>query len=91
MFRFFQNDFQQFVKRQPYLAMLLHDIGKPSTLTVDEEGITHNHGHADAGEKMAAAILKRLKFDNDTIDKVRSQQFVKRQPYLPAWLHSDGD
>ncbi len=53
------------------LAMLLHDIGKPSTLTVDEEGITHNHGHADAGEKMAAAILKRLKFDNDTIDKVR--------------------
>ena len=53
------------------LAMLLHDIGKPSTLTVDEEGITHNHGHADAGEKMAAAILKGLKLGNDTIDKVR--------------------
>ncbi len=33
------------------LAMLLHDIGKPSTLTVDEEGITHNHGHADADRK----------------------------------------
>lgn len=52
------------------LAMLFHDIGKPQTLTIDEQGITHNHGHAAVGEKMAVRILKRLKFDNDTIDKV---------------------
>lgn len=26
------------------LGMLFHDIGKPGTLSVDEEGITHNHG-----------------------------------------------
>lgn len=49
------------------LAMLLHDIGKPDTLTVDEQGITHFHGHPQRGEVMAKAILKRLKFDNDTI------------------------
>lgn len=53
------------------LTMLFHDIGKPQTLTIDEEGITHNHGHAAVGEEMTIKILKRLKFDNDTIDKVR--------------------
>ena len=52
------------------LGMLFHDIGKPRTLTVDEEGITHNKGHAVTGEKMTKEILRRLKFDNDTIDKV---------------------
>ena len=52
------------------LGMLFHDIGKPQTLTVDEEGITHNKGHAIVGEKMTKAILRRLKFDNNTIDKV---------------------
>lgn len=52
------------------LGMLFHDIGKPQTLTVDEEGITHNKGHAEVGEKMAKEILSRLKFDNHTIDKV---------------------
>ncbi|MCM1088785.1 MAG: CCA tRNA nucleotidyltransferase [Muribaculaceae bacterium] len=53
------------------LGMLFHDIGKPQTLTVDEEGITHNHGHAAVGEEMTVKILRRLKFSNDTIDKVR--------------------
>ena len=53
------------------LGMLFHDIGKPETLTVDEQGITHNHGHAAVGEEMTARIMKRLKFDNDTSNKVR--------------------
>lgn len=52
------------------LGMLFHDIGKPQTLTVDEEGITHNKGHAEVGEKMTKEILSRLKFDNHTIDSV---------------------
>ena len=52
------------------LAMLLHDIGKPSVIEKDEEGIDHFYGHCDVGEKMAYAILRRLRFDNDTIEKV---------------------
>lgn len=52
------------------LGMLFHDIGKPQTLTIDEAGITHNKGHAEVGEKMTRNILRRLKFDNDTLDKV---------------------
>lgn len=53
------------------LGMLFHDIGKPQTLSVDDDGITHNHGHALVGEEMAVKILRRLKFDNDTVGKVR--------------------
>ena len=49
------------------LTMLLHDIGKPDALTIDEEGITHFYGHAKIGAELAEEILRRLKFDNDTI------------------------
>lgn len=52
------------------LAMLLHDIGKPAVMTVDEKGQNHFHGHAAAGAEMAQKILRRLKFDNDTIRMV---------------------
>ena len=52
------------------LGMLFHDIGKPQTLTIDEKGITHNKKHAVVGEQMTMQILRRLKFDNDTIRKV---------------------
>jgi tRNA nucleotidyltransferase (CCA-adding enzyme) len=52
------------------LSMLFHDIGKPATLKIDEEGITHFHGHNVAGEDMTRKILRRLRFDNDTIYKV---------------------
>lgn len=52
------------------LAMLLHDIGKPAVMTLDEEGRNHFHGHAAVGAEMAETILRRLKYDNDTIHKV---------------------
>ena len=52
------------------LGMLLHDIGKPETKSVDEGGLDHFHGHPVKGEEMTKGILRRLKFDNDTIYKV---------------------
>lgn len=52
------------------LTMLLHDIGKPVVRTTDENGTDHFKTHAQAGEKMGKDILQRLKFDNDTINKV---------------------
>lgn len=52
------------------LAMLFHDIGKPETITVDEEGISHFHGHPVISEEIGRKILRRLKFDNHTIDQV---------------------
>lgn len=52
-------------------AGLLHDIAKPMCRTEDEAGIHHFHGHDVQGETMSAQILRRLKFDNDTIHLVK--------------------
>lgn len=52
------------------LAMLLHDVAKPRTETIDEKGMTHYYGHAEEGAAMAKNILRRLRFDNETVDKV---------------------
>lgn len=52
-------------------TMLLHDIAKPQTKTIDEEGITHNKGHAGLGSDMSKEILRRLKSDNELINAVR--------------------
>lgn len=43
------------------LAALLHDIGKPETYTVDEQGIGHFYGHEARSAEMANAVLLRLK------------------------------
>lgn len=64
------------------LAMLFHDIGKPETLTVDEEGITHFHGHPAVSEEIGKRVLKRLKFDNNTIWQVSA--LVKYHDYHVA-------
>ena len=52
------------------LTMLFHDIAKPLTKTIDAEGICHFHGHPERGAEMTEEILKRLKYDNDTIRMV---------------------
>ena len=52
------------------LSMILHDIAKPETLQTGEDGIDHFYGHPDKSEEMAKKILKRLRFDNDTLGKV---------------------
>lgn len=48
------------------LTMLLHDVGKPSCRTTDENGQDHFKGHPGVSADMARTILRRLKFDNDT-------------------------
>lgn len=44
------------------MTMLLHDIGKPSTLTTDKQGISHFKNHQYVGGQIAEKILKRLRF-----------------------------
>lgn len=53
------------------VAMLLHDLGKLETMTIDETGIGHFYGHQEVSAKKAAQILKRLTFDNETIAIVK--------------------
>ncbi len=52
------------------LAALFHDIGKPQTLSLDENGIGRFYGHDRVGSQMATQILRRLKASNDIIDQV---------------------
>lgn len=52
------------------LTMLLHDMGKPAFKTIDENGRAHFKKHAFESEIIAGNVLKRLKFDNDTLRKV---------------------
>lgn len=52
------------------LTMLFHDVAKPETMTVDEGGVGHFAGHPEKGGELAGKILKRLTYDNETIDTV---------------------
>lgn len=52
------------------LTMLFHDIAKPVCRTTDEKGIDHFHGHPEVGARMTNQILRRLKYDNETREKV---------------------
>ena len=63
----------EFIDEKPHLrlTMLLHDICKPQCKTTDENGIGHFYGHAELSSDRAVEVLKRLKYDNKTIEKVR--------------------
>lgn len=52
------------------LVMLFHDIGKPACRTTDANGVDHFEGHPKTGSRMTRDIMRRLKFDNDTIRRV---------------------
>lgn len=63
------------------LAMLFHDMGKPEALTTDEKGIHHFYGHNEISSQIAREVLRRLRFDNDTIHKV--ERLVFYHDYRP--------
>ena len=52
------------------LAMLFHDVAKPLMKTVDANGRAHFKMHDIKGVETTKHIMKRLKFDNDTMNKV---------------------
>lgn len=52
------------------LAMLCHDFGKPQTRQ-EKDGIDHFYGHSKVSCDMAVDMMHRLKFDNDTLGKVK--------------------
>lgn len=65
------------------LTMLFHDVAKPVCRTTDEAGNDHFYGHPEIGAEMTGQILRRLKFDNDTIRSVkRLVRFHDMRPVL---------
>ena len=52
------------------LAIFFHDIGKPSVAHFDEKGEQHFYSHPKVSAEMTEKIMTRLRFDNDTKNKV---------------------
>ena len=70
------------------LTAFFHDIGKPEAFTESPDGRGHFHGHPELSEKMAYKILRRLKYDNQTIDTVCRlvRLHDKRPPAEPKYV-----
>ena len=67
-------------------AALLHDIGKPKTLVVDD-GEVHFPGHERVGEWMARQILAGLRLDGATTERVAALvgMHMRANQYEPEW------
>jgi poly(A) polymerase len=52
------------------LAALLHDVGKPETRGVDEQGTAHFYRHELVGAEIARHFMRRLTFSNSVIARV---------------------
>ena len=69
------------------LAMLLHDIGKPETRTVDADGSTHFFGHSELGAEMASRRLTELRVLSKTIRQV---ELLIEHHLRPGQVNSPG-
>lgn len=60
----YMEDYLAHRKNRAILLMgaLFHDIAKPETIVLDEEGRTHFYGHEKVGSKIVEDITKRLRF-----------------------------
>jgi len=77
------------------LALLLHDIGKPPTFTLDEDGRGHFYAHAPVGADMAFARLQAMHFGNRTIDLtcelIRTHFATITPDIIRRWLRRLGE
>jgi tRNA nucleotidyltransferase (CCA-adding enzyme) len=79
------------------LSILFHDIGKPHCCTVGEDRYSHFKGHGRVSADITESIMKRLKFDNDTISKVKELVFYHdatfdaERKHVKRWLNKLGE
>jgi poly(A) polymerase len=68
------------------LSVLFHDIGKPPTASVDEEGRIRFNGHDKLGAEMTEALMERLRFSRAeieaTVEAVRQHMVFKDVPNM---------
>jgi poly(A) polymerase len=67
-------------------SVMLHDIGKPKTATVDETGRIRFNAHDRIGAEMTEKIMERLRFSraeiDDTVEMVRQHMVFKDVPKM---------
>ena len=74
------------------LTMLLHDVGKPACKSTDGKGADHFCGHPAVSARMAGEMLRALKFDNRTRERVvtlvehHDVQIPCRDRFIRKWL-----
>lgn len=79
------------------LAVFFHDIGKPHCYQDGEDGIRHFKGHGRVSADTTDKIMKRLRFDNDTREKVvelvyyHDATFEVGKKYVKKWLNKIGE
>jgi poly(A) polymerase len=69
------------------LAALLHDIAKPETRTIDDNGRMRFFGHAQAGALRSAAVARRLRFSGA---EVRQTEAMVKEHLRPLQIAQDG-
>ena len=71
------------------MGALLHDIAKPNTKGI-ENGKVHFRHHEVVGARMTKKILKRLKYDNKTIEDVAQlvEQSARPHTFKMGWTDS---
>jgi poly(A) polymerase len=69
------------------LAALLHDVGKPATKSVDEDGTIHFYEHDRVGAQIARDWLRTLRYSNETIERIATLVRLHMRPgfYTPQW------
>jgi poly(A) polymerase len=69
------------------LAALLHDVGKPATKSVDEDGAIHFYEHDRVGAQIARDWLRTLRYSNETIERITTLVRLHMRPgfYTPQW------
>jgi poly(A) polymerase len=65
------------------LAVLLHDLGKPSSILVDEDGGIHYQAYQVKGARLTASLCSRLRFSKNEIQHI---SLLVRQHTRPAYL-----
>lgn len=51
-------------------VLLLHDLGKPETFSVDERGVGHFYNHGRISAEIAQTVCRRLRLDKHTSETV---------------------
>lgn len=69
------------------LVLLLHDVGKPATRTLQEDGRIRYFGHEDVGADMVEGALRRLKFSNE---ETSLSEAIVRHHLRPLLLAQNG-
>lgn len=64
-------------------AALLHDVGKPATFTMDENGHGHFYGHAAKSAEIADAVLQRLRASNALREQIVTLISHHMEPLTP--------